>query len=116
MNEEIKSMKDNDVWDLIPLPEDAKPIGYKWIFKTKRGSKGNVEIYKARLIAKSFTQKEGIDYKEIFYPVSSKDSFRTIMTLVAHFDNELHQIDVKITFLNGNIDEMTYIVQPKNFV
>jgi transposase InsO family protein len=116
MNEEIKSMKDNDVWDLVPLPEGAKPIGCKWIFKTKRDSKGNVERYKARLVAKGFTQKEGIDYKETFSPVSSKDSFRIIMALVAHFDLELHQMDVKTAFLNGDIDETIYMVQPENFV
>ena len=116
MNEEIKSMKDNDVWDLVPLPEGAKPIGCKWIFKIKRDSKGNVERYKTRLVAKGFTQKEGIDYKETFSPVSSKDSFRIIMALVAHFDLELHQMDVKTAFLNGNIDETIYMVQPENFV
>ena len=116
MNEEINSMKDNDVWDLFPLPEGVKPIGCKWIFKTKRDSKGDVERYKARLVAKGYTQKEGIDYKETFSPVSSKDSFRTIMALVAHFDLELHQMDVKTVFLNGDIDETIYMVQPKNFV
>ena len=76
MNEEIKSMKDNDVWDLVPLPEGVKPIGCKGIFKTKRDSIGDVERYKARLITKGYAQKEGIDYKETFSPVSSKDSFR----------------------------------------
>ena len=75
-----------------------------------------MERYKARLIAKGFTQKEGIDYKETFSPVSSKDSFRTIMALVAHFDLELHQMDVKTAFLNGDIDETIYMVQPENFV
>ena len=116
MNEEIKSMKDNDVWDLIPLPEGVKPIGCKRIFKTKRHSKGDVERYKARLVAKGYTQKECIDYKETFSPVSSKDSFRTIMVLVVHFDLELHQMDVKTAFLNGDIDETIYMVQPENFV
>ena len=111
MNEEIKSMKDNDVWDLVPLPEGVKPIG-----KTKRDSKGDVERYKARLVAKGYTQKEGIDYKETFSPVSSKDSFRTIMALIAYFDLELHQMDVKTAFLNGDIDETIYMVQPENFV
>ena len=99
-----------------PLPEGAKPIGCKWIFKTKGDSKSNVERYKALLIAKGFTQKEGIDYKETFSPVSSKDSFRTIITLVANFDLDLHQMDVKTTFLNGDINETIYMVQPENFV
>ena len=75
-----------------------------------------MERYKARLVAKGYTQKEGIDFKETFSPVSSKDSFRTIMALVAHYDLELHQMDVKTTFLNGNIDETIYMVQPKNSV
>ena len=116
MKDEMKSMEDNGVWDLIELPKGLKPIGCKWIFKTKRDSNGNVERYKARLVVKGFTQREGIDYKETFSPVSSKDSFRTIMALVAHFDLELHQMDVKTTFLNGNIDETIYMVQPQNFV
>ena len=55
MNQEYKSMQDNKVWELVPLPEDVKPIGCKWIFKTKRDSKGNVERYKACLVAKSYT-------------------------------------------------------------
>ncbi|RVW13644.1 Retrovirus-related Pol polyprotein from transposon TNT 1-94 [Vitis vinifera] len=115
MKEEMKSMKDNVVWDLVELPKGVKPIGCKWIFKTKRDSKGNIVRYKARLVAKGFTQKEGIDYKETFSPVSSNDSFRIIIALVAHYDLELHQMDVKIAFLNGNIDETIYMVQPENF-
>ena len=115
MKDEMKSMKDNDVWDLVELPKGVKPIGCKWIFKTKRDSKGNIERYKARLVAKGFTQKEGVDFKETFSPVSSKDSFRTIMALVAHFDLELHQMDVKTAFLNGDIDETIYMMQPENF-
>ena len=112
MNEEIKSMKDNDVWDHVPLTEGVKPIGCKWIFKTKRDSKGDVERYKACLVTKGYTQKEGIDYKETFSPVSSRDSFRIIMALVAHFDLELHHMDVKTAFLNCDIDETIYMVQP----
>ncbi|RVW63854.1 Retrovirus-related Pol polyprotein from transposon TNT 1-94 [Vitis vinifera] len=115
MKDEMKSMKDNGVWDLVELPEGVKSIGCECIFKTKRDSKGNIVRYKARLVAKGFTQKEGIDYKETFSPVSSKDSFRIIMTLVAHYNLELHQMDVKTAFLNGNIDETIYMVQPENF-
>ncbi|RDY13096.1 hypothetical protein CR513_02027, partial [Mucuna pruriens] len=116
MKDEMKSMQDNDVWDLIELPEGVKPVGCKWIFKTKTDSKGNIERYKASLVAKGFNKKEDIGYKETFSPVSSKDSFRTIMTSVAHFNLKLHQMDVKIAFLNGDIDETIYMVQPENFV
>ena len=63
MNEEIKSMKDNDIWDLIPFPKDAKPIVCSQVFKTKRDSMGDV---KAHLIAKEFTDKEGIDIERLF--------------------------------------------------
>ena len=106
MKDKMKSMKDNGVWDLVELPGGVKLIGCKWIFKTKRDSKGNIVRYKARLVAKGFTQKEGIDYKDTFSPVSSNDSFRIIMALVTHYDLELHQMDVKTTFLNGGIKEM----------
>ena len=95
MKDEMKSMEDKDVLNLVELPKGSKPIGCKWIFKTKRDSNGNVKRYKARIVTKGFTQREGIDYKENFSPVSTKDSFRTIMALVAHFDLEIQQMDVK---------------------
>ena len=66
-------------------------------------------------MAKGFTQKESIDYKDTFSPVSKKDSLRIIMALVAHFDLELHQMDVKTAFLNGNLDEDIYMEQPEGF-
>jgi len=80
-------------------------IGYKWVFKIKWDSKGNVERYKTRLVAKGFTQTEGIEYKKTFSSVSMKGSFRIIMALVAHFDLELYQIDIKIAFLNVDIEK-----------
>ena len=115
MNEKLKSMAHNGVWDLIELPNSCKPVGCKWVFKTKRDAKGNIERFKVRLVAKGFTQKEGIDYKDTFSPVSKKDSLRIIMALVAHFDLELHQMDVKTAFLNGNLDEDIYMEQPEGF-
>jgi len=75
MKDEIKSMNDNEVWDLVKLPEGVKPISCKWIFKIKKNSKGNIERYKTRLVAKGFTQKKDIEYKKTFSLVSSKDSF-----------------------------------------
>ncbi|KAL6329550.1 hypothetical protein AAG906_022101 [Vitis piasezkii] len=113
MNEELKSMAHNGVWDLIELPNNCKPVGCKWVFKTKRDAKGNIERFKARLVAKGFTQKEGIDYKDTFSRFK-KDSLRIIMALVAHFDLELHQMDVN-AFLNGNLDEDIYMEQLEGF-
>ena len=87
-------------------------IDCKWVYKTKRDSLGNIERYKARLVAKGFTQKEGINYKETFSPVSKKDSLRIILALVAHFDLELQQMDVKTAFLNGDLEDEAYMKQP----
>ena len=116
MKDEMKSMKLNDVWDLEEIPKGAKTVGCKWVYKTKYDSRGNIEKFKARLVAKGFTQREGIDYNETFSPVSCKDSFRIIMALVAHYDLELHQMDVKTAFLNGDLEEKVYMAQPKGFV
>jgi len=109
MKEEMNSMKSNQVWDLVELPNGVKAIGCKWVFKTKKDSLGNIERYKARLVAKGFTQKKGVDYTETFSPVSKKDSLRIILALVAHFDLELQQMDVKTTFLNGDLEEEVYM-------
>jgi hypothetical protein len=98
MEGEIKSRSSNDIWDLEEIPKGYKTVGCKWVYKTKYDSNGNVEKYKRRLVAKGFTQREGVDYNETFSLVSCKGSFRIIMTLVAHFDLELHHMDVKTTF------------------
>ncbi|RVW23075.1 hypothetical protein VitviT2T_005480 [Vitis vinifera] len=115
MKDEMSSMKCNDVWDLVELLNGAKTIGCKWVFKTKKDSLDNIERYKVRLVAKGFTQKEGIDYTETFSLVSKKDSLRIILALVAHFDLELQQMDVKTTFLNGELEEEVYMKQPEGF-
>ena len=115
MKEEMESMAKNQVWEIVELPKEVKVVGCKWVYKTKKDSNGNVERYKARLVAKGFTQREGIDYHNTFSPVSKKDSFRIIMALVAHFDLELHQMDVKTAFLNGDLDEEVYMKQPEGF-
>ncbi|RVW67259.1 Retrovirus-related Pol polyprotein from transposon TNT 1-94 [Vitis vinifera] len=116
MKDEMNSMANNQVWDFVELPKDAKVIGCKWVFKTKRDSSSNIERYKARLVAKGFNQQEGIDYHDIFSLVSNKDSFMIIMALVAHFDMVLHQMDVKTAFLNGDLEDKVYMKQPEGFI
>jgi hypothetical protein len=112
----MRYMSANQVWKLEEIPKCAKIVGCKWVYKIKRDSKGNINRFKSRLVTKGFNQREGIDYNETFSPVSSKDSFRITTALVAHYDLELHQIDVKTTFLNGDLYENVYMAQPKGFV
>ena len=100
---------------MVDLPKGCKLIGCKWVFKTKRDSKGQVERYNVRLVAKDYSQTEGIDYRGTFSPVSTKDSFQAIMVIVAHFDLELYQMVVRTTFLNGDLSEDVYMVQPPSF-
>nr|GEX10400.1 putative zinc finger, CCHC-type [Tanacetum cinerariifolium] len=115
MKDELNSISKNNVWELAELPKGAKPVECKWVYKTKLDPDGNVERYKAHLVAKGYTQKEGVDYKETFSPVSRKDSLRIVIALVAHFDLELRQMDVKTTFLNGYLHEDVYMAQPQGF-
>ncbi|TQD89904.1 hypothetical protein C1H46_024535 [Malus baccata] len=116
MKEELESMYKNQFWLLVEPKSDKRPIGCKWVYKTKRDAHGQIERYKARLVAKGFTQRKGIDYNDTFSPVSSKDSLRLIMAITAHYDLELHQMDVKTAFLNGDLQEDIYMVQPPGFI
>ena len=116
MKDELNSMANNQVWDLVELLEGFRVVGCKWVYKTKTDSSGNIERYKARLVAKCFLQKEDIDYHDTFSPISKKDLLRIIMALVAHFDLELHQMDVKMAFLNGELEEEVYMAQPEGFI
>jgi hypothetical protein len=115
MKDEMRSMSINKVWDLEEIPKEAKTIGCKWVYKMKCDSKENIERFKARLMAKRFTQREDIDYTETFSPVSCKDSLRIIMALVTQYDLELYQMDVKTAFLNEDLLENVYMAQPKGF-
>jgi hypothetical protein len=91
-------------------------VGYKWVYKIKHDSQGNIDRFKARLVDIGFTQREGLNYNEPFLPVSSKDLFIIIMALVMHYNIEFHQMDVNMTFLNGDLYENVYMAQLKGFV
>ena len=116
MNQEMESMYSNSVWELVDPPEYVRSIGCKWIYKKKRGIDGKVETFKTRLVAKGYTQKEGVDYEETFSPAAMLKSIRILLSIAANLDYEIWQMDVKIAFLNGHLDESIYMVQPEGFV
>ncbi|EXB77770.1 hypothetical protein L484_000113 [Morus notabilis] len=109
MNTEIQSMYKNGIWTLVDPPEGVKPIGCKWIYRKKRGPDGNVETFKARVVAKGYAQKEGIDYEDTFSLVAMLKSIRIRLSITAALDYEIWQMDVKTAFLNGNPDERIYM-------
>ncbi|GJZ51419.1 retrotransposon protein, putative, ty1-copia subclass [Tanacetum coccineum] len=95
MNVDMQSMKDNEVWELVNLPPDGKTFGHKWLFKKKTDMDGAVQTYKARLVAKGFTQTPGIDYEETFSHVADIRAIMILIAIVAFYDYEIWQIDVK---------------------
>ena len=102
MRSELKSMDENQVWDLVDLPPGVTTIGCKWVFKKKTDVDGNVQIHKARLVAKGYGQVQGIDYDETYSPVAMLKSVRIVLAIAAYFDYEIWQMDVKTAFLHGN--------------
>ena len=116
MNREMEAMYSNSVWTLVEAPKRVKSIRCKWIYTRKKGSDRKVETFKTRLVVKGYTQKEGIDYKEIFLSVAMLKSIRILLVIAAKLDYEIWQMDVKTAFLNGNLEENIYMRQPEGFI
>src|SRR3954466_15232400 len=116
MKSELGSMSENQVWTLVDPPSDRKAVECKWIFKKKTDADGNVTVYKARLVAKGFRQVQGVDYDETSSPIAMFKYIRILLAIAAFHDYEIWQMDVKTAFLNGNIDEELYMMEPEGFV
>jgi hypothetical protein len=115
MNEELDQIEKNQTWELVPRPKNKNIIGTKWVYKNKMNTNGKVIKNKAILLCKGYSQVEGVDYEETFAPVSRLEAIRMFLAFSSYKKFKVYQMDVKSTFLNGNLDEEVYIEQPKGF-
>lgn len=110
MKEEFNSLLEMKTWKLVECPEDVKPLTCKWVLREKTNGK-----LKARLVARGFEQREGIDYSETFSPVARHASIRLLLSYAASEKLDLIPFDVKTAFLHGDLKETIYMVQPEGF-
>lgn len=115
MVEEYDSIVRNSAWEIVPRLEGKSVVGSRWIYKVKQAADRSVEKYKARFVARGFSQIEGIDYEETFALAARYSSIQTFLALSAQMGLHIHHMDVKTTFINGVIDEEVYIEQPEGF-
>ncbi len=115
MQEEYDSLVVNNTWSLVALPKGRKPISCKWVFKIKHGVDGEVERYKAKIVARDFTQTFGVDYNKKNSLIAKFVLIHCILAPAAIKDMEIHQMDVKIAFFNGDLKKEIYMEQRKGF-
>nr|GEW44216.1 retrotransposon protein, putative, Ty1-copia subclass [Tanacetum cinerariifolium] len=113
---EIDSILQNYTWELVDLPLGCKPLCYKLIFKKKMKANGTIDKYKTRLVIKGFRQHEGLDYFDIYSPVTRITSIMMILFIAPLRNLEVHQMDVITAFLNGDLEEEIYMNQPEGFI
>ncbi|RVW28531.1 Retrovirus-related Pol polyprotein from transposon TNT 1-94 [Vitis vinifera] len=116
INDEMDSIMSNQTWELVDLPPGSKPIGCKWVFRRKYHTDGMIQTFKARFVAKGFKQREGIDYFDTYASVARTTSIRILFALASIHNLFVHQMDVKTTFLNGDLNEEVYMEQLEGFV
>jgi len=112
MQTELQALEENHTWDIVPCPPTVKPIGSKWVFSVKLHSDGSLDRHKARLVALGNKQEYGVDYEETFAPVAKMTTVRTILAIAASQSWQLYQMDVKNTFLHGDLQEAIYMKLP----
>jgi histone deacetylase 1/2 len=115
MNLEHEALLCNNTWKLVPRPKGKNVIGCLWVFKIKRKADGTVDRYMARLVAKGFKQRYGIDYEDTFSPVVKAATIRLILSLAVSNNWSLRQLDVQNAFLHGVLDEEVYMDQPPGY-
>ena len=103
MNEEMKSLQENNTWELVDCPPGKKPVGCWWVYTVKYKADGTIECFKTRLVAKGYTQTYGIDYTETFAPVAKINIVQVLLSLATNLGWLLQKFDVKNAFLHGEL-------------
>ena len=116
MCDEIKALRSNHTWSLVPFHPSMNVVGSKWVYRIKHRVDGNIERYKACLVARGFTQQEGIDYSETFSPVIKQDTVKLVFFIAVSRNWKIHQVDIHNAFLNNVLTEEVYMKQPPGFV
>ena len=112
----MESLISNKTWKLVDLPPGCKTIGCKWVLRKKLKLDGSIDKYKARLVANDFNQLEGLEFFYTFSLVTRITSIRLLVAMDAIFYLQIHQMDVKTAFLNGDLNEEIYMDQPECFI
>nr|GFC99250.1 zinc finger, CCHC-type [Tanacetum cinerariifolium] len=116
INDEIDSIMGNNTWVLADLHTSCKPLGCKWIFKIKLKVDRTIKNFKAMLVIQGFKHKSRIDYFYTYAPVARISTIRLMIAMVSIHNLIIHQMDVKIPFLNGDLEEEVYMNQPHGFI
>ncbi|CAI5963259.1 unnamed protein product [Closterium sp. NIES-64] len=112
---EYQSLLENGTWELVVLPEGKKAVQCKWVLRIKTDDKGQVTIYKSRLVAKGFMQKEKRDFNEIFAPTAKPPTLRVLLADAAVSGKFIIQMDISTAFLNGILEEEVFMTQPPGY-
>lgn len=116
MQAEIDKFVERGVFTLVPKPKNCKLISSRWHLKKKLNTNGTIKNFKARLVARGFTRRAGIDYTETFAPSSRQESLKAFLAVNGFRDWEVIQMDVVGEFLYGELDEEIYLSQPEGFI
>ena len=116
MEEELSQIENNETWELVPRPNERNVIGTKWVFRNKLNEDGQVTRNKVRLVCKGCAQVEGIDFEETFAPMARMEAIGMILAYACFKRIKVYQMDVKSTFLNGELEEQVYIEQQEGFL
>lgn len=116
MQREYDALVKNETWSLMPLPHGKKTIPCRWVYKIKKATRAEPEVYKSRLVAKGFRQIFGIDYDDTYAPVVRLTALRVLLTVAIQKKMFVHGMDVKNAFLNGTLNHEIYMEQPDGYV